>query len=128
MIDEINDWALDIFLPIIWLFVPWSGETLKKGKPKVGNIEQSFQKVVKDGIKAYLKKKGAEVTNMEYEHGKTRESGFTRKAQRKGLFSKEETAEENELEYYSRHNFPINEEKIIEVILLNNKNWQYLQP
>ena len=27
------------------------------------------------------------------------------------IFSKEETAEENELEYYSRHNFPINEEK-----------------
>lgn len=63
----------------------------KKGKPKVGNIEQSFQKVVKDGIKAYLKKKGAEVTNMEYEHGKTRESGFKRTAQRKGLFSKKET-------------------------------------
>ena len=27
------------------------------------------------------------------------------------IFSKEETAEENELDYYSRHNFPINEEK-----------------
>ena len=27
------------------------------------------------------------------------------------IFSKEETAEENELDYYSRHNFPINEKK-----------------
>ena len=27
------------------------------------------------------------------------------------IFSKEETDEENELDYYSRHNFPINEEK-----------------
>ena len=27
------------------------------------------------------------------------------------IFSKEEIAEENELDYYSRHNFPINEEK-----------------
>tara|TARA_B100001057_G_C22735723_1_gene905726 strand:+ start:390 stop:599 length:210 start_codon:yes stop_codon:yes gene_type:complete len=27
------------------------------------------------------------------------------------IFIKEETAEENELDYYSRHNFPINEEK-----------------
>jgi hypothetical protein len=27
------------------------------------------------------------------------------------IFSKEEKAEENELDYYSRHNFPINEKK-----------------
>ena len=27
------------------------------------------------------------------------------------IFSKEETSEENELDYYSRHNFPINEKK-----------------
>ena len=27
------------------------------------------------------------------------------------IFSKEETTEENELDYYSRHNFPINEKK-----------------
>ena len=27
------------------------------------------------------------------------------------IFSKEETAEEHELDYYSRHNFPINEKK-----------------
>jgi len=27
------------------------------------------------------------------------------------IFSREETAEENELDYYSRHNFPINEKK-----------------
>ena len=27
------------------------------------------------------------------------------------IFSKEETAEEKELDYYSRHNFKINEEK-----------------
>ena len=33
------------------------------------------------------------------------------------IFSKEETAEESELDYYSRHNFPINEEKEV-----NGKN------
>ena len=27
------------------------------------------------------------------------------------IFTKEETAQENELDYYSRHNFPINEKK-----------------
>ena len=27
------------------------------------------------------------------------------------IFGKEETTEENELDYYSRHNFPINEKK-----------------
>ena len=27
------------------------------------------------------------------------------------IFGKEETTEENELDYYSRHNFPVNEEK-----------------
>ena len=54
--------------------------TTKKGEPRKGNLEQTFQLVVKEGIKSFMKSQGAEVTNLEYEHGKTRERQFKQPA------------------------------------------------
>jgi len=63
----------------------------KKGTPRVGNIEQLFQQVVKDGIKDYLKTNGLESSNLEYEHGAQRESQFKQPVPgQQDLFNKEE--------------------------------------
>ena len=63
----------------------------KKGTPRVGNIEQLFQQVVKDGIKDYLQTEGLESSNLEYEHGAQRESQFKQPIPgQQDLFNKKE--------------------------------------
>jgi len=62
----------------------------KKGTPRVGNIEQLFQQVVKDGIKDYLTTNGLESSNLEYEHGAKRESQFKQTAPGSDLFDRKE--------------------------------------
>lgn len=65
----------------------------KKGTPRVGNIEQLFQQVVKDGIKDFLKTNGLDSSNLEYEHGAKRESQFKQPAPgQMDLFTKQKEA------------------------------------
>ncbi len=62
-----------------------------KVTPRAGNIEQQFSLAVKKAIKDYLKNAGADVTNIEYEHGKTRESSFEQNAPQQMEFGKAPT-------------------------------------
>jgi len=62
----------------------------QKGTPRVGNIEQLFQQVVKDGIKDFLTTNGLESSNLEYEHGAKRESQFKQTAPGSDMFNRKE--------------------------------------
>lgn len=62
----------------------------KKGEPRKGNIEQIFQLAVKEGIKKYMETEGGNITNLEYEHGRSRESSFKQAGPRSDLFSRED--------------------------------------
>ena len=64
--------------------------TTKKGEPRKGNLEQTFQLVVKEGIKSFMEEQGSEITNLEYEHGKTRESQFKQAGPESDLFTKKD--------------------------------------